>query len=98
MEERHLREKDNGYPMFVAKVPSGMGFFDITVERHFFLRYDDIFSMLNSHPLHYTFICQYSLNMAMQIIRNKTPWHHDSRHLLHACQQLGQRWGPASRE
>jgi hypothetical protein len=31
MEERCLKEKDNAYPVFLAKVPSGMGFVDSTV-------------------------------------------------------------------
>jgi hypothetical protein len=52
MEEQRLREKYNGYPVFVAKVPLGMCFVDSTVGQKIFLRYDDIFAMLNSHPLH----------------------------------------------
>ncbi|KAK1612707.1 hypothetical protein QYE76_036380 [Lolium multiflorum] len=73
MEERRLREKDNGYPVYVAKVPSGHGFVDSGFAENIFLRYDDIFAMLNSYPLHYTFICLYSLSKAMRIIRHNIP-------------------------
>lgn len=73
MEERCLREKDHGYPVYVAKVPSGHGFVDSGFAENIFLRYDDIFAMLNSYPLHYTFIRLYSLSKAMRIIRNKIP-------------------------
>jgi hypothetical protein len=73
MEERHLKEKDNGYPVYVAKVPSGHGFVDSGFAQKIFLRYDDIFAMLNSYPLHYTFVRLYSISKAMRIIRDKTP-------------------------
>lgn len=73
MEERRLREKDHGYPVYVAKVPSGHGFVDSGFAENIFLRYDDIFAMLNSYPLHYTFIRLYSLSKAMRIIRNNIP-------------------------
>ncbi|KAK1631104.1 hypothetical protein QYE76_005419 [Lolium multiflorum] len=73
MEERRIREKDHGYPVYVAKVPSGHGFVDSGYAEKIFLRYDDIFAMLNSYPLHYTFIRLYSLSKAMRIIRNNIP-------------------------
>ncbi|KAK1685438.1 hypothetical protein QYE76_046286 [Lolium multiflorum] len=73
MEERRIREKDHGYPVYVAKVPSGHGFVDSGFAEKIFLRYDDIFAMLNSYPLHYTFIRLYSLSKAMRIIRNNIP-------------------------
>jgi hypothetical protein len=73
MEERRLKEKDNGYPVYVAKVPSGHGFVDSGFAQKIFLRYDDIFAMLNSYPLHYTFVRLYSISKAMRIIRDKTP-------------------------
>ncbi|KAK1628263.1 hypothetical protein QYE76_002578 [Lolium multiflorum] len=73
MEERRIREKDHGYPVYIAKVPSGHGFVDSDFAAKIFLRYDDIFAMLNSYPLHYTFIRLYSLSKAMRIIRDHTP-------------------------
>jgi hypothetical protein len=73
MEERRLREKDHGYPVYVAKVPSGHGFVYSGFAEKIFLRYDDIFAMLNSYPLHYTFIRLYSLSKAMRIIRHNIP-------------------------
>src|SRR3954468_526243 len=73
MEKRRLSEKDDSYPVFVAKVPEGKGFVDGTIGSMIVLRFDDIFAMFNLHPLHYTFIRLFSLNMEMQIIRDKTP-------------------------
>lgn len=73
MEERRIREKDHGYPVYIAKVPSGHGFVDSGFAEKIFLRYDDIFAMLNSYPLHYTFIRLYSLSKAMRIIRHNIP-------------------------
>ncbi|KAK1694249.1 hypothetical protein QYE76_010946 [Lolium multiflorum] len=73
MEERRIRERDNGYPVYIAKVPSGHGFVDSGFAEKIFLRYDDIFAMLNSYPLHYTFIRLYSLSKAMRIIRHNIP-------------------------
>ncbi|KAK1617729.1 hypothetical protein QYE76_023246 [Lolium multiflorum] len=73
MEERRIRERDHGYPVYIAKVPLGHGFVDSGFAEKIFLRYDDIFAMLNSYPLHYTFIRLYSLSKAMRIIRHNIP-------------------------
>ena len=73
LEKRRLREKDVAYPVFVAKVPEGKGFVDSAVGGTIVLRFDDIFAMLNLHPLHYTFVRLFSLSMEMRIIRDKTP-------------------------
>ena len=61
------------YPVFVAKVPEGKGFVDSAIRGMIVLRFDDIFTMFNLHPLHYTFIRLFSLSMEMRIIRDKTP-------------------------
>ena len=92
-----LEKQDVAYPVFAAKVPEGKGFVDSTIGRMIVLRFDDIFSMFNLHPLHYTFVRLFSLSMDADHSR-QDPGHRDSRPLLHACQDLGQRWGPASRE
>ena len=73
LEKRRLRENDVAYPVFVAKVPEGKGFVDGTIGGTIVLRFDDIFAMLNLHPLHYTFVRLFSLRMEMRIIRDKTP-------------------------
>jgi hypothetical protein len=52
MEKRRLAEKDQTYLVFVAKVTAGKGFIDSTVGHMIFLRFDDIFDMLNLNPLH----------------------------------------------
>ncbi|XP_073355241.1 uncharacterized protein [Aegilops tauschii subsp. strangulata] len=73
LEKRRLRENDVAYPVFVAKVPEGKGFVDSAAGGTIVLRFDDIFAMLNLHPLHYTFVRLFSLSMEMRIIRDKTP-------------------------
>ena len=73
LEKRRLRENDVAYPVFVAKVPEGKGFVDGDIGGTIVLRFDDIFAMFNLHPLHYTFVRLFSLNMEMRIIRDKTP-------------------------
>ncbi|XP_044421995.1 uncharacterized protein, partial [Triticum aestivum] len=73
LEKRRLRENDVAYPVFVAKVPEGKGFVDSAAGGTIVLRFDDIFTMLNLHPLHYTFVRLFSLSMEMRIIRDKTP-------------------------
>ena len=73
IERRRLSEKDVAYPVFTAKVPEGKGFVDSDIGRVIFLRFDDIFAMLNLFPLHYTFVRLFSLSMEMRIIRDKTP-------------------------
>ena len=73
LEKRRLRENDVAYPVFVAKVPEGKGFVDSAVGGTIVLRFDDIFAMLNLHPLHYTFVRLFSLSMEMRIIRDNTP-------------------------
>ena len=61
------------YPVFAAKVPEGKGFVDGNIGGTIVLRFDDIFAMLNLHPLHYTFVRLFSLSMEMRIIRDKVP-------------------------
>jgi hypothetical protein len=73
LEKRRLRQNDLAYPVFVAKVPEGKGFVDNSIGGTIVLRFDDIFAMLNLHPLHYTFVRLFSLSMQMRIIRDQTP-------------------------
>ena len=53
IERRLLSEKDPSHPVFVVKVPPGLGFVDNAPADLFFLRFDDIFNMFHLYPLHY---------------------------------------------
>ena len=50
-----------------------MGFVDNSPGDLFFLRFDDIFNMFHLKRLHYTLVRLFSLSMAMQVLREKTP-------------------------
>ena len=72
-------------------MPEGKGFVDSTIGRMIVLRFDDIFSMFNLHPLHYTFVWLFLLSMEMRIIRDKTldivivdPFYMRAKHLSSA--------------
>ena len=73
IERRLLSEKDPSHPVFVVKVPPGLGFIDNAPADLFFLRFDDIFNMFHLYALHYTMVRLFSLSLAMQIIRENTP-------------------------
>ena len=73
IERRLLLEKDPSHPVFVVKVPPGLGFVDNAPADLFFLRFDDIFNMFHLYPLHYTMVRLFSLSLATQIIRENTP-------------------------
>ena len=73
IERRLLSEKDPSHPVFVVKVPPGLGFVDNAPADLFFLRFDGIFNMFHLYPLHYTMVRLFSLSLAMQIIRENTP-------------------------
>ena len=73
IERRLLLEKDPSHPVFVVKVPPGLGFVDNAPADLFFLRFDDIFNMFHLYPLHYTMVRLFSHSLDMQIIRENTP-------------------------
>ena len=59
--ERHLlSKKDPSHPVFVVKVPPGLGFIDNAPADPFFLRFDDIFNMFHLYLLHYTMVRLFS--------------------------------------
>ena len=72
LEKRRLSQNEVAYPVFVAKVPEGKGFVDGDIVGTIVLQFDDIFAMLNLHPLHYTFVRLFLLSTEMRIIRDKT--------------------------
>ena len=50
-----------------------MGFVDKSPGDLFFLRFDDIYNMFHLKWQHYTLVRLFSLSMAMQVLREKTP-------------------------
>ena len=73
IEKHHIREKDQSYLVFKVKVPHVPGFVTDFPRENFYVRHTDIFDMLQGFRLHDTFVWLFSLNMAMQIIRDNTP-------------------------
>ena len=73
VEGRRIRERDQSYLVYKAKVPNVPGFVAVAPGDIFYVRHTDIFDMLNGFRLHDTLVRLFSLNMAMQIIRDKTP-------------------------
>ena len=73
LEKDLLRMKSPTYPVFVVKVPKGMGFLDKSPAEVFFIRFDDIFNMFHLKRLHPTLVRLVALSMAHQIIREDTP-------------------------
>jgi hypothetical protein len=73
IEKRRIREKDESYLVFKVNVPDVPGFVRDFPGEAFYLRHTDIFDMLQISRLHDTFVRLFSLNIAMQIIRDKTP-------------------------
>jgi hypothetical protein len=72
IEKRMIKERDPSYPVFVCKVPEGVGFVDRGGAEFIILRFADIFDMLHLNPLHYTMVRLFSLSLTMQIIREQT--------------------------
>jgi hypothetical protein len=72
LEERLLKEKNPGYPVYTIKVPKGHGFVDRAPADIFFVRYKDIYNLLHSNRLDYNLVHLYSLHMASKAKREKT--------------------------
>lgn len=74
IEQCRIRDNDQSYLVFKAKVPSHMPCF-VTVPPGdiFYVRHTDLFDMLNGFRLHNTLVRLFSLNMAMEITRDKIP-------------------------
>jgi hypothetical protein len=62
VEQRLLGMSSPSYPVFMAKVPKGMGFVDGSPGDMFFLRFDDIFDMFHMKRLHHTLVCLVTLS------------------------------------
>jgi hypothetical protein len=68
-----LKLKHPAYPIFAVKVPKVLGFVDRSPGDLFYLRFDDIFNMLNMKRLSRNMVCLFVLSLAYQVIREKTP-------------------------
>jgi hypothetical protein len=51
LEEGLLKETNPSYPVFMAKVPAGMGFVDNHTADIFFILYEDVFKLFNAKRL-----------------------------------------------
>jgi hypothetical protein len=60
------------FPLFMAKVPKDMGFVDKSPGDVFFVRFDDIFDMLNLKRLHPILVRLVTLSLAYQVIKEQT--------------------------
>jgi hypothetical protein len=68
-----LKLKHPVYPVFAVKEPKGLGFVDRSLGDLFYLRFDDIFDMLNTKQLHRSMVRLFVLSLAYQVTREKTP-------------------------
>lgn len=73
LETSRIQNSNPAYPVFIAKVPKGLGFIESTGADMIVLRFSDIFDVFHVNPLHHSFVRLFSLNLARQIIRDKTP-------------------------
>lgn len=73
IEECRLKENDQSYLVFKAKVPKMPCFVCVPPGDIFYVRHTDIFDMLNGFRLHDTLVRLFSLNMSMQITRDNIP-------------------------
>ena len=68
-----IKSTDTNYPVFTAKVPHNLGFVDKSPGDVFFLRFDAIFNMFHLKRLEHTMVRLFTLSMAHQVIKEKTP-------------------------
>ncbi|KAK1645350.1 hypothetical protein QYE76_063155 [Lolium multiflorum] len=68
-----LKSKDPGYPLFVAKVPTGMNFVEKYPADLCFIRFNDIFSIYRMQALHFSVVRLVALSLSAQIVKEGTP-------------------------
>ena len=72
--ETNLAKDDNPtYPLYIGKVPEGLGFVDKYPGDLFFLRFNDIFDMFHMNALHPSMVRLAALSLAHQLIKENTP-------------------------
>jgi hypothetical protein len=73
LEMRQLGDNNSSYPLYMAKVPTGRDFVEDAPVDIMLLRFADIFDVFHQNRLYQTLVRLFSLSMAMQVIRDKTP-------------------------
>ncbi|KAK1645358.1 hypothetical protein QYE76_063163 [Lolium multiflorum] len=68
-----LKSKDPAYPLFVAKVPTGMNFVEKYPADLCFIRFNDIFSIYRMQVLHFSVVRLVALSLSSQIVKEGTP-------------------------
>ncbi|KAK1691934.1 hypothetical protein QYE76_008631 [Lolium multiflorum] len=68
-----LKSKDPGYPLFMAKVPTGMNFVEKYPADLCFIRFNDIFSIYRMQALHFSVVRLVALSLSSQIVKEGTP-------------------------
>ncbi|KAK1692076.1 hypothetical protein QYE76_008773 [Lolium multiflorum] len=68
-----LKSKDPSYPLFVAKVPTGMNFVEKYPTDLCFIRFNDIFSIYRMQMLHFSVVRLVALSLSSQIVKEGTP-------------------------
>ena len=72
-EKQLLSMKHPSYPVYVVKVPRALGFVDTNPAEVFFIRYEDVFMVFHLGRLDPSVVRLVLLNMAHDIITEKTP-------------------------
>ncbi|KAK1628880.1 hypothetical protein QYE76_003195 [Lolium multiflorum] len=73
LEKQLLKSKDPSYPLFVAKVPTGMNFVEKYPADLCFIRFNDIFSIFRMQMLHFSVVRLVALSLSSQIVKEGTP-------------------------
>ncbi|KAK1682605.1 hypothetical protein QYE76_043453 [Lolium multiflorum] len=73
LEKQLLKSKNPSYPLFVAKVPTGMNFVEKYPADLCFIRFNDIFSIYRMQMLHFSVVRLVALSLSSQIVKEGTP-------------------------
>jgi hypothetical protein len=73
LETHQLGDNDSSYPLYMAKVQTGRGFVEDAPADIMLLQFANIFDLFHQNRLYQTLVRLFSLSMAMQVIRDKTP-------------------------
>jgi hypothetical protein len=73
LEKQLLKSKNPSYPLFAAKVPTGMNFVEKYPADLCFIRFNDIFSIYRMQALHFSVVRLVALSLSAQIVKEETP-------------------------
>ncbi|KAK1612059.1 hypothetical protein QYE76_035732 [Lolium multiflorum] len=73
LEKQLLKSKDPSYPLFVAKVPTGMNFVEKYPADLCFIRFNDIFNIFRMQMLHFSVVRLVALSLSSRIVKEGTP-------------------------